>query len=156
MSLYKKALLSAALIFGIAATTFAQMRLDLDQKPGDQRLREAKIKPGEKTKGVQLLGYFGIKLGDIQEYEIELWFNPKKVTVKSFQPSVSSTPVTIGTPDGIMGDAEVLSMQTLKPGNVQGRKRPGGVKLRVGYQNKSQRNRYGVSSECLQQCVPRG
>ena len=134
MSLYKKALLSAALIFGIAATTFAQMRLDLDQKPGDQRLWAEKSKPGE-MKTVQLLAVSGAK--DIQGFEIELWFNPKKVTVKSFQPSDSYTL------DRIMADAEVLSMQTLKPGNVQGRKRPGGVKLRVGYQNKSQRNRYG-------------
>ena len=93
--------LVTAIILGLSTVAAAQMVLDLNGTSGDQGVREEAAKPGE-MKTIDLVATKGAK--DIVGFEVELAFDSKQVTFKSFSAG------------GIMAGAMAMPPQTTKDG----------------------------------------
>ena len=98
-----RALLTAVLSLGLAATAGAQMAMDMDLNPGDQGMREAVVKPGGEIK-IQLVATEATK--DLVGIEVELKFDDKQVKFLGFMP------------DGILQGATSMP-PTQGPGKVK-------------------------------------
>lgn len=77
-------LLAAIVALTLSATASADIVLDLNLKEGDQKVREARVKPG-KTVQIEVFAQKGAQ--DIQGVEIVLRFDAKKITYKDFKES---------------------------------------------------------------------
>jgi len=122
---FKKALLlAAALVFAMAATAAAQIVLDLNPAPGDQGVREEKVKPGD-MKTIEVAATKGAK--DIIGFEVELRLDTRQVTFKSFQAS------------GLMAGAMAMPPQ----------KTPEGVKISVALLGKTSPGDAGTLGQIL-------
>ena len=104
----KHLLFAVAFIANLSIAASANMVIDLDPKEGDQKVREAQVKPGE-ARNLELVAQKGAQ--DIEGFEIQLRFDPKNFEFKGFQPG------------GLMAGAIALPPQ--KTGD--------GVKISVGF-----------------------
>jgi hypothetical protein len=74
--------MAATLVFALSTAVAAQMALDLDPAPGDQKVREAQVNPGDMNT-IELVATKGAK--GIIGFEVELKLDSKQIIFKSFQ-----------------------------------------------------------------------